>query len=333
MRILVAGATGAVGRALMPRLVRSGHTVFGMARSAARADSVRNAGAVFLQADALDFAQVSEAVAQARPHVVVHQLTAIPGDLDLRKIDKAFETTNLLRTRGTDHLAAAAAKCGSRRFVAQSFAGWTYARSGGPVKTEDDPLDPAPPIALRSVLQAIRHTETAAMAIPGVEGIVLRYGAFYGPGNTLGEGGHLVGEIRRRRVPLLGKGTGIWSFIHIDDAAAATAQAIETAAEGIYNIVDDEPAQVADWLPRLAAALGAPPPRRVPAWIARLLAGDHAVMLMNETRGASNRKARWEIDWRPRWASWREGFVSGLGDGQHSQGRSQAAPGRSGDVR
>ncbi|HYN18819.1 MAG TPA: NAD-dependent epimerase/dehydratase family protein, partial [Actinomycetes bacterium] len=213
----------------------------------------------------------------------------------------------------TDHLLEAARAAGARRFVAQSFAGWPFARVGGPVKTEDDPLDPDPPAELRRTLDAIRHLESAVLGAEGLEGVVLRYGGFYGPGTSAGDGGFLLDDLRRRRFPVVGAGTGVWSFVHIDDAAAATAAAVERGAPGIYQIVDDDPAPVSAWLPALAAAAGARPPRRVPVWLARLLAGEHGVVLMTEARGASNAKARRELGWRPAHPSWRQGFRSSLG--------------------
>jgi len=254
------------------------------------------------------------AVVAARPEVVVHQLTALAGMTSFRRPDQGFALTNRLRTEGTDHLLEAARAAGARRFVAQSFAGWPFARVGGPVKTEDDPLDPDPPAQLRRTLDAIRHLESAVLGTEGLEGVVLRYGGFYGPGTSAGEGGFMLDDLRRRRFPLVGAGTGVWSFVHIDDAATATVAAVERGAPGIYQIVDDDPAPVSEWLPALAAAVGAPPPRRVPAWVARLAGGAHGVVLMTEARGASNAKARRELGWRPAWPSWRQGFRGGLGD-------------------
>jgi nucleoside-diphosphate-sugar epimerase len=313
MKVFVAGATGAVGRPLIPLLVNAGHAVAGMTRSAEKADAVRSAGAEPVVADALDGGAVMTAVRAAEPEVVVHQLTAIPPRLNIRKIGEEFALTNRLRREGTDNLIAAARAAGARRFVAQSFGGWPYAREGGSVKTEEDPLDPDPPEAMREILDAIRHLETAVTGAEGLEGIVLRYGPFYGPGTSLGKDGSMLEEVRRRRMPLVGKGTGVWSFVHIDDAARATLAAIEQGTPGIYNIVDDEPAPVSEWLPTLAAAAGAKPPRRVPAWLARLIAGPAAVAMMTEARGASNAKAKRELGFEPRWKSWREGFAEGLG--------------------
>jgi nucleoside-diphosphate-sugar epimerase len=231
----------------------------------------------------------------------------------MRYFDRDFALTNRLRSEGTDHLLAAAQASGARRFVAQSFAGWPYARAGATVKSEEDPLDPDPPAAFRRTLAAIRHLEDAVLGAHGVDGVVLRYGAFYGPGTSLGEGGAHLETVRRRRFPIVGSGAGVWSFVHIDDAAAATAAAVERGAPGVYNVVDDEPAPVAEWLPALAAAHGAKPPLHVPAFVGRLVAGAHTVALMTEIRGASNAKARRELGWQPRYPSWREGFAAPTG--------------------
>jgi nucleoside-diphosphate-sugar epimerase len=317
MRVFVAGATGTIGQRLIPMLVEAGHQVTGTTRSPGRVERIRAAGAIPVMVDALDAAAVRKAVGWSAPEVVVHELTAIPANLDLRHFGRDFAMTNRLRTEGVDYLIAAAREAGCRRFVAQSFAGWPYARNGGPVKSEEDPLDPEPPAGLRSALEAIRYVEQRTTAIPEISGVVLRYGAFYGPGNMIGAGGSLLEQVRKRLVPVVGRGTGIWSFVHIDDAARATVQAVERGAPGIYNIVDDEPAPVAEWLPTLAAAIGAQPPRRLPAWLARLAIGQHGVVMMTEVRGASNAKAKRELNWRPAWPSWREGFKSGL-DESHS---------------
>jgi nucleoside-diphosphate-sugar epimerase len=314
MRIFVAGATGALGRRLVPLLVEGGHQVTGMTRTAGKAAGLRAAGADPVVADALDRDAVLRAVEAARPEVVMHQLTALAGTTSMRRFDRMFALTDRLRTEGTDHLLDAARAAGARRFVAQSFAGWPFARVGGPVKTEDDPLDPDPPAQVRRTLDAIRHLEAAVSGTEGLEGVVLRYGGFYGPGTSAGAGGSILEDLRRRRFPILGDGGGVWSFIHIDDAATATAAAIERGAPGVYQVVDDDPAPVSEWLPALAAAIGAPRPLRVPAWVARLVAGEHAVVLMTEVRGASNAKARRELGWRPGWPSWRQGFRTGLGE-------------------
>jgi 2-alkyl-3-oxoalkanoate reductase len=315
MKVFVAGATGVLGRELVPQLVARGHEVVGMTRSASKQDGLRALGARPVVADALDPDAVAQAVASAEPEVIVHQLTALSGDFDMRHIDRFFEATNRLRTEGTDHLLAAGRAVGTRRFVAQSFAGWPAARTGGPVKGEDAPLDPDPPEKLRGMLAAIRHLEEAVTQADWLEGVVLRYGGFYGPGTTLSadpSASHTA-AVRKRQFPVVGDGGGIWSFIHVDDAAAATAVAVERGKRGIYNVVDDDPAAARDWMPELAHALGAKPPRRVPRWLGRLLAGEAAAVMMTEVRGASNEKAKRELGWKPRYASWRQGFVQGLG--------------------
>ena len=312
MRVFVAGATGAIGRRLVPMLVQAGHHVTGMTRSARNAERVRAAGALPAIADALDRDAVMRAVERAAPDAIVHQLTSLPANLDLRRFDQHFTLTNRLRTEGLDHLIAAARESGCRRVVAQSYAGWPYAREGGWIKTEEDRLDPNPPRAFRRSLEAIRYLEQTVTARPGMTGIALRYGSFYGPGNTLGAGGEVLNQVRKRRVPIVGGGTGVWSFVHIDDAALATVKALEAGTTGIYNVVDDEPAPVSEWLPALAAALEAKPPLRIPAWLGRLVIGEHGVIMMTDVRGASNAKARRELSWRPLWPTWREGFRRGL---------------------
>jgi nucleoside-diphosphate-sugar epimerase len=314
MKIFVAGATGAVGKRLVPLLVAQGHQVVGITRTPGKADKLRAAGVEPVVADALDETAVRDAVVGAGPEVVVHQATALRSLTSPRNVDRAFELTNRLRTEGTDHLLAAARAAGARRVVAQSFAGWPFARVGGPVKTEEDPLDPDPPKHFRRTLAAIRHLEAAVTAADGLAGVVLRYGGFYGPGTSLAPGGVHYEAIRRRRFPIVGRGTGVWSFAHIDDAARATLAAIERGAPGLYNVVDDEPAPVSEWLPAVAEVIGAPPPRRVPTWVGRLAAGDCAVTMMTSVRGASNAKAKRELGWQPRWQSWRDGFREGLRD-------------------
>jgi nucleoside-diphosphate-sugar epimerase len=311
MKILVAGATGALGLQLVPRLIAHGHEVVGMSRGGPRSEALRGLGATPVTADALDPDDVARVVAEAEPEVIVHQLTALSASLDLRHFDRAFAQTNRLRTEGTDHLLAAGRAVGVRRFVAQSYAGWPFARRGGPVKAEDDPLDPEPVGAMRQTLDAIRHLEEAVTGADWLDGVVLRYGGFYGPGTSLdGAGSEHVEMIRKRKFPVIGDGAGVWSFVHIEDAADATVAAVESARRGIYNIVDDEPAAVAEWLPAAAAALGAKAPRRVPRWLGRLLAGEAATIMMTEVRGASNAKAKRELGWRPSHPSWREGFAA-----------------------
>jgi nucleoside-diphosphate-sugar epimerase len=310
MKLLLAGATGALGKQLVPRLVALGHEVVGITRSESKRDAVVRLGAKPAVADALDPEQVARAVAETEPDVIVHQLTALSGSPDLRHFDRFFAETNRLRTEATDHLLAAGRAVGVTRFVAQSYAGWPFARTGGPVKTEDDPLDPTPPAAMRETLEALRHLENAVTGASWTEGVVLRYGGFYGPATSLGpEGGELVEMIRKRRFPVVGDGAGVWSFIHVEDAAEATVAAVERGRPGIYNIVDDEPAPVAEWLPAAASAVGAPPPRHVPRWIGRVLAGEAATVMMTEVRGASNLKAKRELGWQPKHRSWREGFA------------------------
>jgi nucleoside-diphosphate-sugar epimerase len=312
MRIFLAGATGALGKRLVPLLVDAGHAVTGMTHTPAKADALRAAGAEAVVAEGLDRAAVIAAVVAARPDVIVHQLTGLADMRSLRDFDGVFALTNRLRTEATDSLLEGARRAGARRFVAQSYAGWPYARRGGPVKTEDDPLDPQPVPSMSASLAAIRQLEATVTGAPGIDGIVLRYGGFYGPGTGMAPGGDQLELVRKRRFPVVGTGSGVWSFVHIDDAAAATLAAIEHGAPGIYNIVDDDPAPVSEWLPVLAAAADARPPRRVPRWIGRLAAGEAVTTLMTDSRGASNAKARAELGWRPAYPTWREGFRSVL---------------------
>lgn len=307
MRIFVAGATGAVGRRLVPRLAGNGHHVVGLTRTPAKTSLLRELGAEPVVADALDETAIHAAVVAARPDVIVHQLTDLKGASDLRKFDRAFASSNRLRTAGTDHLLAAARDCGVKRMVAQSFCGWPYARIGGYVKTEDDPLDDNPPQELRGTLEAIRYLEHAVTTTPGIVGVALRYGGFYGSDTGVFDPS-MIEQIRKRRMPLIGGGTAWWSFLHIDDAAEATALAVERG-EGVYNIVDDDPAPVHDWFNELAAMLGAKPPFRVPAWLGRLAAGEHIVVMMTQSRAGSNVKAGRELGWTPRYPSWRQGFA------------------------
>ena len=304
MRIFLAGATGAIGKPLIRQLKEHGHEVVGTTRSQAKAGELRDLGAEPVILDALDRDAVIAAVAQARPDAILHQLTAL-STIDFRHFEKSFELTNRLRTEGTDNLLAAARAAGAERFVAQSYAGHPYARTGGPLKTEDDPLDPAPAAQMRSTIEAIKYLERAVLAFGG---IVLRYGGFYGPGTGLARGGEQLEMVRKRRFPLVGEGRAVWSLVHVDDAAAATVAALERAKPGtIYNIVDDEPARVGEVLAFLAELVGAKPPRRIPVWLARLL-GEHMVVMMDEGRGASNAKARRELGWEPAHRSWRDGF-------------------------
>jgi nucleoside-diphosphate-sugar epimerase len=321
MKVFVAGATGVLGRQLVPQLVARGHEVVGMTSSASKQDLVRSLGARPVVADALDPDVVAQAVASAEPEVIVHQLTALSGKLsarDMRRPDRSFAATmtNRLRTEATDHLLAAGRAVGARRFVAQSFGAFRFARTGGPVQTEADPLDPNdPPAALRSAQAAYLYLEQAVTTIEWGEGLALRYGGFYGAGTSisLAPDAQMAAPIRKRRFPIVGDGGGVWSHVHIEDAAAATAAAVEHGQPGVYNVVDDDPAPVREWLPVLASALDAKPPRRVPRWLGRLAAGDAATVMMTEARGASNEKAKRELGWQPRYASWRLGFAQGLG--------------------
>jgi nucleoside-diphosphate-sugar epimerase len=315
MRVFVAGATGALGKQLVPQLVAAGHEVTGMTRSASKQDLIRSLGAKPVVADALDPDQVARVVAEAEPEAIIHQLTAISADMSPRNLDRGFAQTNRLRTEGTDHLLAAAKAVGAKRFLAQSFAGWPFARVGGPVKTEEDPLDEAPPKQVRETSAAIRYLERTVTGAEWIEGIALRYGGFYGPGTSISRepGAQQSEMVRKRRFPVVGGGTGVTSFIQIEDAAAATVAALNRGHPGVYNIADDEPAPVSEWLPELADALGAKPPRRVPRWLGRLVAGEAGVIMMTEMRGASNAKAKRELGWELRYPSWRQGFREGLG--------------------
>jgi nucleoside-diphosphate-sugar epimerase len=310
MKIFVAGATGALGKQLVPRLVTAGHEVVAMSRTAHKDGVIRDLGAVPVEADALSAEEVARAVAEAEPEVIVHELTALPAELDIRHFDREFELTNRLRTEGTDHLLSAGRAVGIRKFVIQSYAGWPFARTGAAVKTEEDGLDPSPVPGMHHTFEAIRYLEETVVGAVWADGIVLRYGAFYGPGTSLTPGGAQVEMIRKRKFPIVGSGAGVWSFVHIADAAEATVAAIEHGARGIYNVTDDEPAPVSEWLPAAAAAAGARRPVKVPRWLGRLMAGDAAVALMSEVRGASNAKAKRELGWRPSHPSWRQGFAT-----------------------
>jgi len=302
MRVFVAGASGAIGSRLVPQLVRHGHEVVGTAHSPAGIERVRAQGGEPVALDLLDAAAVRAAVAAAQPDAIVHEATALTGLSDFRHFDRSFAETNRLRTRGTDALLSAARESGVRRVVAQSFGSNRYAREGGPVKSEDDPLDPSPPAAMRESMAALRYLEDAATDAGGV---VLRYGGFYGePGDAL------VEAVRRRRFPIVGDGGGVASFVHLDDAATATVLALDHDGPAIYNVVDDEPAPVREWLPALAKILGAKPPLRFPRWLARIVAGETPVMMATESRGASNAKAKRELGWTLRYPSWRTGFAA-----------------------
>jgi nucleoside-diphosphate-sugar epimerase len=313
MKIFIAGATGALGKRLVPLLVAEGHEVTGATTTESKLSVLQEQGAEGVLLDVLDHAAVTAAVMRAEPEVVVHEATSLSSmGANMRSLDREFALTNRLRTEGTDHLLAAGRAVGVKRFVAQSYAGWPVARTGPAVKTEDDPFDPAPAAPMREALDAIRYLERTVVGAEWTEGIALRYGGFYGPGTSISADGEHVEMIRRRKFPIVGNGGGVWSFVHIGDAADATVAAVERGRRGVYNIVDDEPAPVAEWLPEAAATFGAKPPRHVPRWLGRALAGEAAAVMMTEVRGASNDKAKRELGWQPAHASWREGFAEAV---------------------
>jgi nucleoside-diphosphate-sugar epimerase len=305
MRVLVAGATGAVGTRLVAQLVERGHEVVGTSRSSTSAGTLRTLGATPVVLDVLDADATRAVVARAEPAAIVHEATALAGKTDYRHFDDSFADTNRLRTEGTDSLLGAAREAGVPRVVVQSYAGWPYAREGGPVKSEDDPLDAHPVPEMRETLDAIEYLERTVLEAGG---IVLRYGGLYGAPDD-----PQVELVRKRRFPIVGDGGGVWSFVHLDDAAAATVLAVEQGDAGVYNVVDSDPAPVREWLPALADAIHAKPPYRVPRWLARLFAGEVGVVLMTEVRGASNAKAQRDLSWTLRHPSWREGFETAYG--------------------
>jgi 2-alkyl-3-oxoalkanoate reductase len=305
MKVLLIGATGAIGTPLVSQLVARGHEVVGTSRTPARAERVRELGAEPAVLDVLDREAVRRLVLDTRPDAIVHQATSLAGGIDFRHFGESFAQTNRLRTEGTDNLLAAAKEAGVERFVAQSYRGWPYARVGGPVKTEEDALDDDPPEAVRETLEAIKYLERAVLAAGG---IALRYGAFYGAAID-----PMRDAMRERKVPVVGDGGGVWSFVHVDDAASATVLAVERGKSGVYNVADDEPAPVSEVMPALAAAVGAPTPRKVPAWLAKLFVGEFGVVSMTELRGASNAKAKRELGWTLRYPSWRQGFPATYG--------------------
>jgi 2-alkyl-3-oxoalkanoate reductase len=301
MRVLVAGASGAIGTRLVPQLVARGHEVIGTSRSPDRAERLHTLGAEPIVLDLLDPHAVHKAVIDAKPDAIIHQATALAGLRDFRHFDRSFAHTNQLRTHGTDALLAAAREARIGHFIAQSFANHRYARQGGPVKTEQDPLDPTPAPAMRETEAAMEYLD---QAVTDAGGIALRYGNFYGDPDD-----GLVEAVRTRKFPIVGDGGGVWSFIHLDDAAAATVLALERGAAGIYNIVDDDPAPTRVWLPQLARVVGAKPPQRFPRLLARLFAGQAPVVMATESRGASNAKPKHELGWTLRYPSWRQGFI------------------------
>jgi nucleoside-diphosphate-sugar epimerase len=312
MRVFVAGGTGALGQYLLPQLLAAGHQVTAMTRSAGKVEAVRAAGVEPVVADALDRDSVVAAVRRAEPEVVIHQLTSLAQLKNFRQFDKEFALTNRLRTEAIDNLLAGAEQAGARRFIAQSFGNWNYERTGGRIKTEEDRLDPNPPANQRKSLAAIAYLEKQ-VAAANLEGLALRYGDFYGPGSSMTATGDIAQLVRKRRFPIVGDGAGVWSFIHLEDAAAATVAAVERGSPGIYNISDDEPVEVGAWLPAFAATIGAPAPRHIPTWLGRAMAGEVVVSVMTQIRGTSNAKAKAAFDWKPRYATYREGFANSLG--------------------
>ena len=308
MKVLIAGATGALGRQIVPRLIDAGHEVAGTTRTPGKERQLREAGVTPFVVDGLDHDGVLSAVQAFEPDAIMHQLTAL-SSMDMRHFERDFAPTNRLRTEGTDHLLAAGKATGVRRFVAQSFAGWPYARIGSMVKTEEDPLDPEPIGPMRPTVEAIRHLEAAVTGADWTEGIVLRYGGLYGPGTTLDSGSEMLEMIRKRMFPIIGGGAGVWSFVHVEDAADATVSALTRGSRGIYNVVDDEPAAVREWLPVIARQLGGRAPFRIPRWLGQLMAGEAIATMSVEGRGASNARAKAELGWQPRHASWRDHLV------------------------
>jgi len=312
MKVFVAGGTGAIGEQLLPQLVAAGHTVVATTRSPKGAEEIQGLGAEPAIADGLNAHDLTEAVRHAQPEVVIHEMTALSGKVDFRHFDRWFATTNELRTKGTDTLVRAAQDVGARRLIVQSYSGWPNIREGGAMKTEEDPLDPHPAKWQRESMAAIRHIERTVPAAEGLEGVALRYGGLYGPdtGVTSSQGLDLFSK---RQFPIVGDGAGVWSFIHTADAASATVAAVENGAPGVYNVVDDDPAPASEWIPYLAEVIGAKPPWRIPVWLGRIVAGEVPVTVMTSIRGSSNAKAKRELGWQPRYASWREGFVAEAG--------------------
>ena len=313
MRVFVTGGTGAVGKSLVPLLVGSRHEVVVLSRTSQKAKQLEALGAKVALADALNKEELTAAIRRAEPEGIIHQLTALAGVGNFKKFDEEFALTNRFRTEVTDTMLAAARTVGTRRFIAQSFCGWPFAREGGPVKTEEDPFDPNPPASFSKTLATIRYLEDTVRRALDLQALALRYGIFYGPGTGIAKDGSIVELVRKHRMPIVGDGAGIWSFIHINDVARATVAALSHGDPGIYNVVDDEPAPVSTWLPVLAAAVGARPPYKVPVWLGKLAIGDGGVSMMTKTRGGSNAKAKRELGWQPIYPSWRRGFVEGLG--------------------
>jgi nucleoside-diphosphate-sugar epimerase len=312
MKILVTGGTGAIGKFLLPLLLDNRHEVVALTRSVTKAPLLEDSGVAAVIVDPLDKPGLVAAVRRAEPEVIIHQLTALSDVGNFRRFDQEFALTNRFRTEVTDTLLAAARTIGTRRFIAQSYCGWPYAKKGGPVKTEDDPLDPKPPESFTKTLAAIRYLEEKVQSTTFLQALALRYGMFYGPGTAIGKGGAIFKMVKKRRFPVVGGGGGVWSFIHVLDAARATVAAISHGAPGIYNIVDDEPAKVVTWLPALARAIEAKPPHGIPHWLGELMIGKAGVSMMTQIRGCSNAKAKRELNWTPLYPSWRIGFADGL---------------------
>jgi nucleoside-diphosphate-sugar epimerase len=312
MKVFVTGGTGAIGKFLLPLLLENKHEVVALTRSVIKAAQLEDSGVAVAIADPLDKQRLTAAIRAAEPDVIIHQLTSLTGAGNFRKFDEEFALTNRFRTEVTDTLLAAARTIGTRRLIVQSYCGWPYAKKGGPVKTEEDPLDPKPPESFTKTLASLRSLEDKVRSTTFLEAVALRYGAFYGPGTAIGKGGAVLEMVRKRRFPIPGGGGGVWSFIHILDAARATVAAISRGAPGIYNIADDEPAKVATWLPVLAKAVDAKPPLKIPYWLGEAIIGKAGMSMMTQIRGCSNAKAKRELNWAPIYPSWRIGFVDGL---------------------
>ncbi len=309
MRVFLAGSTGVIGKSLLPLLLEKGHEVFALIHTPQKAKAVEELGARTVIADALNRNELTEAIRKTEPEVIIHELTALSTVTgSFRKFDQEFALTNRFRTEVTDTMLAAAGAVGVRRFIAQSFCGWPYAREGWIVKTEDDPLDTNPPASFRKTLEAIRYLENAISRAENIEALALRYGLLYGPGTGIAKDSAIVTQVRNRRIPIIGDGAGVWSFIHVDDAAQATLAAISRGNPGIYNIVDDVPAPVSTWLPYMAQILGSKPPYHLSVWLGRLLIGEGGVTMMTQIRGGSNIKAKRELEWQLVYPNWRNGF-------------------------
>lgn len=311
MNVFIAGGTGAIGKRLIPLLINSGYKVTSMTRSPGKRELLQKLGADVVIADGLKREDVRKEVLETQPEVIIHQMTSLAGIKNLKNFDKKFELTNRLRREGTDYLIEAGEEAGTKLFIAQSYAGWNYEPTGSGLKSENDPFDPHPSAKMVKALEAIKYLEDKVLS-SGIKGIILRYAGFYGPGTGISLNSGVVELIKKRKFPIIGKGNGVWSFIHIDDAASATLAALKKGKEGVYNISDDEPAPVSAWLPGLAEILNAKPPFHLPVWLGKLIAGDTVVLLMTNIKGVSNSKAKAELDWQPLYKSWREGFRKGL---------------------